>query len=45
MEMLRGAYAQAAEVAPGIYERVFPLSANLIRPLRDYEEATSEEQQ
>jgi 3'-5' exoribonuclease len=45
MEMLRGAYAQAAEVAPGIYERVFPLSANLIRPLRDYEEAPSEEQQ
>jgi 3'-5' exoribonuclease len=45
MEMLRDAYAQAAEVAPGIYERVFPLSANLIRPLRGYEEAPSEDQQ
>lgn len=43
MEMLRGAYAQAAEVAPGIYERVFPLSANLIRPLRDYEEAQGDQ--
>ena len=45
MEMLRDAYAHAAEVAPGIYDRVFPLSANLIRPLRDYEEAPSEDQQ
>jgi 3'-5' exoribonuclease len=45
MEMLRDAYSQAAEVAPGIYDRVFPLSANLIRPLRDYEEAPSEDQQ
>ena len=45
MEMLRDAYAQATEVAPGIYDRVFPLSANLIRPLRDYEEAPSEDQQ
>lgn len=39
LEMLHDAYAQAAEVAPGIYERVFPLSANLVRPLRDYQEA------
>jgi 3'-5' exoribonuclease len=38
MEMLRDAYSQATEVAPGIYDRVFPLSANLVRPLRDYEE-------
>lgn len=45
MEMLRDAYAQAAEVAPGIYDRVFPLSANLIKPLRSYEEAPSENQQ
>jgi 3'-5' exoribonuclease len=33
MEMLRDAYAQGNEVAPGIYERVFPLAANLVRPL------------
>ncbi len=37
MEMLKDAYTQATEVAPGIYDRVFPLSANLIRPLRDFE--------
>ena len=37
MEMLRDAYSQAAEVAPGIYDRVFPLQANLIRPLREFE--------
>ena len=39
MEMLRDAYAQAAEVAPGIYERVFPLPTNLVRPLREFEPA------
>ena len=33
MEMLRDAYAQASEIAPGIYDRVFPLPANLVRPL------------
>jgi 3'-5' exoribonuclease len=37
MEMLRDAYAQATEVAPGIYDRVFPLAANLIRPLGGFE--------
>ncbi len=37
LEMVRDAYAQANEVAPGIYDRVFPLSANLIKPLRGYE--------
>ncbi|MGJ8633789.1 MAG: 3'-5' exoribonuclease YhaM family protein [Luteolibacter sp.] len=36
MEMLRDAYSQATEVAPGIYDRVFPLSANLIRPLAEF---------
>lgn len=36
MEMLRDAYAQAAEIAPGIYERVFPLATNLVRPLREF---------
>jgi len=38
MEMLRDAYVQATEVAPGIYDRVFPLAANLIRPLGVFEE-------
>ncbi|QTN33441.1 HD domain-containing protein [Akkermansiaceae bacterium] len=37
MEMLRDAYPQANEVAPGIYDRVFPLAANLIRPLGEFE--------
>lgn len=37
MEMLRDAYAQSAEIAPGIYDRVFPLSTNLIRPLSRFE--------
>ena len=36
MEMLRDAYAQAAEVVPGIYERVFPLPTNLVRPLKEF---------
>ncbi len=33
LEMLRDAYAQANEIVPGIFERVFPLPANLVRPL------------
>lgn len=33
LEMLRDAYTQASEVAPGIYDRVFPLPTNLVRPL------------
>ncbi len=33
LEMLRDAYAQSTEIAPGIYDRVFPLPANLVRPL------------
>jgi 3'-5' exoribonuclease len=37
MEMLRDAYPQAKEVAPGIYDRVFPLAANLIKPLAGFE--------
>ncbi len=36
MEMLRGAYAQANEIAPGIYDRVFPLPSNLVRPLANF---------
>jgi len=37
MEMLRDAYPQANEVASGIYDRIFPLAANLIRPLGEFE--------
>ncbi len=33
MEMIRGAYLQSSEIAPGIYDRVFPLPTNLVRPL------------
>lgn len=33
MEMIRDAYAHATEIAPGIYDRVFPLPNNLVRPL------------
>ena len=36
MEMVRDAYAQANEVAPGIYDRVFPLPTNLVRPLENF---------
>ncbi len=33
MEMVREAYAQSQEIAPGIFDRVFPLPTNLVRPL------------
>jgi 3'-5' exoribonuclease len=33
LEMCRGAYQTARETSPGIYERVFPLAAPLVRPL------------
>ena len=33
LEMLRDAYAQSQEIAPGIFERVFPLPTNIVRPL------------
>ncbi len=36
LEMMRDAYGQAAEIAPGIYERVFPLPANLVAPLAPF---------
>jgi 3'-5' exoribonuclease len=36
MEMLREAYAQSTEIAPGIYDRVFPLTTNLVRPLATF---------
>ena len=33
MEMIRQAYATSNELAPGIYDRMFPLPANLVEPL------------
>lgn len=33
LEMVRDAYTQGRETAPGIYDRMFPLPANLVRPL------------
>lgn len=39
LEMLRDAYAQGHEIAPGIFERVFPLPANLVRPLPTTEDS------
>ncbi len=33
LEMVREGYAQAEELAPGIYQRQFPLPANLVAPL------------
>ncbi len=36
MEMLRDAYVQASEIVPGIYDRVFPLPSNLVRPLANF---------
>jgi 3'-5' exoribonuclease len=43
MEMLRDAYQNATELAPGIYNKVFPLPANLVKPLSDYEGGAAEE--
>jgi hypothetical protein len=34
--MLREAYSQATEIAPGIYDRVFPLPTSLVRPLATF---------
>ncbi len=36
LEMIRDAYAQSQELAPGIFERAFPLPTNLVRPLASY---------
>ncbi len=36
MEMVRDAYAQSTEIAPGIFDRVFPLPTNLVRPLANF---------
>lgn len=36
MEMLKEAYSHATEIAPQIYEKVFPLPANLVHPLASF---------
>ena len=33
LEMIRVAYSQSKEIAPGIIDRVFPLASNLVKPL------------
>jgi 3'-5' exoribonuclease len=38
LEMVRDAYQQSQEIAPGIHERVFPLPTNLVRPLGRFTE-------
>lgn len=38
MEMVREAYATSPKIAPQIQDRVFPLPANLIKPLAQYTE-------
>ena len=37
LEMMRDAYAQANELADGIYEKQFPLPANLVAPLPSFD--------
>lgn len=37
LEMVKDAYAQASELSDGIYEKQFPLPANLVDPLRSFE--------
>lgn len=39
MEMVYDAYAQSTEIAPGIYDRVFPLPTNLVKPLANFTSA------
>ncbi|MEK7949554.1 HD domain-containing protein [Luteolibacter soli] len=38
LEMMKDAYSQAGELADGIYEKQFPLPANLVAPLPAFEE-------
>lgn len=45
LEMLRDAYSQAHEIAPGIYDRVFPLPTNLVRPLANFISPTPVQQE
>lgn len=37
MEMVRQGYANSEEIAPQIHDRVFPLPANLVKPLARFE--------
>lgn len=37
LEMMKDAYGQAAELADGIYEKQFPLPANLVAPLPSFD--------
>ncbi|MES2474251.1 MAG: HD domain-containing protein [Verrucomicrobiota bacterium] len=41
LEMVRDAYTQANEIVPGIYDRVFPLPTNLVRPLASFAQSKS----
>ncbi len=43
LEMIRDAYSQTQEIAPNIYERVFPLQTNLVRPLAGFVPAGAED--
>jgi 3'-5' exoribonuclease len=43
LEMLRDAYSQTQEIAPNIFERVFPLLTNLVRPLTPFVHAPKQE--
>jgi 3'-5' exoribonuclease len=36
LEMVREAYKSSNELAPGIYDRMFPLPANLVKPLATF---------
>ncbi len=42
LEMLRQCHAQGQEVAPGIYEKAFPLPGHPVRPLAGHQPAASE---
>lgn len=41
MEMIREAYATSNEITPGIYDRMFPLPANLVTPLPVFSPVTT----
>lgn len=41
LEMMKDSYAESNELADGIYEKRFPLPANLVRPLEAYDGAPS----
>ena len=41
LEMVRAAYTTSSELAPGIFDRTFPLPANLVKPLDRFEPGSS----